>query len=212
MYLPAAFREEDPQRIDALLRAHPLALLVSGSGADGPHVSHVPLLREDAGGPGDRLIGHFARANPHATAFDDGDVVLAVFRGPDAYVSPVWYASPGVPTWNYAAVHVHGRIRRVTDREALSALIGRLAAAFEADVGEDWRWGGSGDPQAGKLDYIVGFEIAIERVEAKFKLSQNRSAEDRHKLAERLAASPREADRTVAAMMMENERTQTQKE
>ncbi|AOU99329.1 hypothetical protein BI364_16580 [Acidihalobacter yilgarnensis] len=200
MYIPPAFEEGDAARIEALLRAYPLALLIGG-GDGGPLLTHVPLLHEPDGGPQGRLIGHLARANQQADALADGDAVVAVFQGPDAYISPSWYVTPGVPTWNYAAVHVHGRVRRVADREVLSALVGRLTARFEADVGADWVWGGPDSPHGRLLDHIVGFEIHIERIEAKFKLGQNRSREDREGAMAKLAASTRAADVVTAQLM-----------
>ena len=183
MYLPAHFEQKDAQALHALMRAHPLATLVTTT-ADGPTADHLPLEFDAASGT---LRGHVARANPlwrHA----DGQPVLAVFSGPQAYVSPAWYPSKAathkvVPTWNYAVVHAHGRLRAVDDAPWLRALVGRLTDRFEAERAtppEPWSVADAPDDYlAQMLRAIVGIEIGVERLVGKWKISQNRSAADR---------------------------------
>lgn len=180
MYLPRHFAQEDPAALHALMRAHPLAMLVS-IGADGLTADHVPLSFDPSTS---RLQGHVARANPlwrHA----DGQPVMAVFRGPEAYVSPSWYPSKAVhhkvvPTWNYAVVHAHGRLQAVDNAPWLHTLVSQLTAEHESS--RDRPWGVDDAPPdyiQQMLGAIVGIEIGVERLIGKWKLSQNRSAEDR---------------------------------
>lgn len=199
MYVPPAFRLEDETAIARLIADHAFGLLIT-AGEDGlPVATHLPLLFDR-----DRnvLEGHVAKANPQWRLLEEGRPALAVFSGPHAYVSPSWYAgAPNVPTWNYAAIHVTGTARLVTEPAAMEAMQRRLVARFEEGFAEPWRMDLPADYQAAMLKGIVCFEIAIERIEAKAKMSQNRKGEDRDGAIAALAASPRAEDRDVAAMM-----------
>jgi transcriptional regulator len=145
-----------------------------------------------------RLLGHVARANAQWQALEGADHVLAVFQGPHAYISPSWYEQhPSVPTWNYAAVHASGRARLMDEAE-LHELLMRLSSTYEAGRENAWRM--SDLPAAyvdSMLKMIVGFELVVERLEGKFKLSQNRPAE----VARVIAALEREGETGVAALM-----------
>jgi transcriptional regulator len=154
------------------------------------------------------LIGHVARANPHAAALQDGASMLAIFHGPHSYISPTWYIDenervPNVPTWNYATVHVSGTVTRIDDDAAKWQIVKNLAAQYEQGSAAPW------DPRnldahAGKLGAIVGFEVAITKVEAKLKLSQNRSVQDQQNVIARLAANESSEARATGLMMREN--------
>jgi transcriptional regulator len=181
VYTPHAFEVTDREAILRAIEAWSFATLVT-HGVRGLEASHVPLLLERGEGDApDRLVGHVARANPQRDAFDGATPALAIFHGPHAYVSPAWYASaPAVPTWNYGAVHAHGRPRAVDDPAATSAALDRLIARHESARPEPWT--PAALPEAfrrGMERGIVAFTMAIERVEAKFKLGQNRSPADR---------------------------------
>lgn len=190
MYLPAHFAQNDPAALQGLVRDHPLATLVSSTGPDGLTADHVPLeFDADAG----CLRGHVARANPlwqHA----DGQAVLAIFRGPEAYVSPSWYPSKAehhkvVPTWNYAVVHAHGPLQAVHDAPWLHTLVTRLTLQHEAPRATPWAVGDAPAPFIDQmLKVIVGIQIPVARWVGKWKLSQNRSAADRDGVAQGLAA------------------------
>ncbi|MEP7282141.1 MAG: FMN-binding negative transcriptional regulator [Rubrivivax sp.] len=180
MYQPAHFAQDDPAALAALMRAHPLATLVH-TGPDGLDADHLPFEWD----PEQRTLrGHVARANPlwrHA----DGQSVLAVFGGPDAYVSPNWYPSKAlhhkvVPTWNYAVVHAHGRLRAIDDAPWLQAFVTRLTARHEA-ASPAASAIADAPPEfiAQMLRAIVGIEISVQRLSGKFKLSHNRDAADR---------------------------------
>jgi RNA polymerase sigma factor (sigma-70 family) len=160
---------DDPATLQAFLRAHDFATLVTG-GPDGLVASHVPILVDETGWPAARLRGHLARANPQWRALAGGEA-LAIFSGPHAYVSPAWYeTAPAVPTWNYAAVHVYGEPRIVDERAALEAIVVAMVARYEGTEMPAWRREMPADFWSKMLGGIVGFEIAVRRVEGKWKL------------------------------------------
>lgn len=206
VYLPKHFELNDPDELAAVIAARPLATLTGV--ADGePLVDHAPLLlRRD----GDRttLVGHFARANPFARRVAPGTRVVAVFHGPDAYVSPSAYPSKQrdprvVPTWNYVVVHATGRIRWFDDVASLRELVTHLTDHHETAHGSGWRVHDAPDDYVAKLFRgIVGFEIAVETLVGKAKASQNRSREDRDGVRARLAAGGLAAS-GVAALVRE---------
>lgn len=198
MYLPPAFAEPDAAKLWKLVAAHPFATLVAAG--DAPDIAHLPLLADSTRGV---LLGHVARANPLAARLDGGRVT-AVFHGPHGYVSPRWYRSPGqVPTWNYAVVHARGTARH-TDAKGLLRILAGLAAAFE-DGERPWRMR-EVEPAdlADMLEDIVGFEIAVDDLVGKLKLSQNRAPEDRAGVRAALRARDTEADRALLAWMPED--------
>ena len=181
MYQPAHFNETDPATLLALMREFPLATLIRG-GAE--LAADILPLEVERVGEGWRVTGHVARANP-LWREADGQPVLLMFQGPQAYVSPNWYPSKfqhgkAVPTWNYAMVQVHGTLRAIEDTQWLRAFVTRLTERHETGRPVPWH---VADAPADYLDAmlkaIVGIEIEVTRVDGKFKLSQNRDAEDR---------------------------------
>ena len=204
MYIPDHFNEADPQRIAALIRDFGFATLISTT-PDGPQVTHAPIQMDGKRGI---LIGHMARANPHAAALIDGASMLVIIHGPHAYISPAWYLDenarvPNVPTWNYAVVHITGTVTRIDDDATKWKIVSDLAAQYEAASATPWDPRGL-EAHAGKLLAIVGFEISIKKIEAKWKLSQNRSAADQENVITKLAASDASELRATALMMREN--------
>jgi len=179
VYMPPSFAAHDSTAIAQVIREHPFATLVTGTGAE-PQVSHLPLLLETDGTPQGALIGHMARANPHWQQFAEGST-LAIFHGPHAYVSPSWYTKPAtmVPTWNYLVVHVRGSMTLIDDPQQKHDMVRQLTSRFESGRPEPWQLQLEGQRLAAMLGAIVGFRMTIERVDAKFKLSQNRAPEDR---------------------------------
>lgn len=172
MYLPPAFVETDLTRIIALIRANPFGLLITTLG--GLAATHIPFVVTGVE-TGFVLGGHLAAANPQCAALAGADA-LAVFSGPHAYISPSWYRTgPAVPTWNYAAVHVSGRLRPVEDAGEIAAMLRALGAH---DLGFDMD-ALPGGYRAGMIAGIRAFSLLPERVEAKWKMSQNRPAADR---------------------------------
>lgn len=201
MYLPAHFASGDADAAWRVIERHPFAMVVSQR--DGaPLVTHCPLVPVRAG---DRfeLHGHVARANPHHRFWADGDEVLAVFRGPQAYVSPNWYVGGpdklAVPTWNYVVVHARGAVHTMDDEAGKDALLKRLIARMEPPYAAQWR-ALPADYQHKMLGAIVGFRIAVGALQAKFKLSQNRSQADRDAVIARLQTQGEEAQALAAWM------------
>ena len=200
VYLPPHFTETDEAVLLDHIERHDFGLLITG-GATGPGeliASQVPFLAERRDGKL-FLLGHLARPNPQVAALEAGGEALTIFQGPHAYISPSWYeAGPAVPTWNYASVHAYGASRAITDRDWLNDLLRRLSERHEAREAVPWRM--QDQPEAflkGMLGGIVGFEIAVDRLEGKFKLSQNRPAGDRPRI---IAALERRADPESAAV------------
>ncbi|XXF07268.1 FMN-binding negative transcriptional regulator [Pseudomonas sp. D2-3] len=206
MYVPAAFRQNDLAAMHKEIIDCRLATLIS-SGESGLQASHLPLLlRADEGRYG-TLYGHLARANPHWQILAEGGEALVVFSGADAYVSPSWYPAKAehgkvVPTWNYIAVHAHGRAEVFDDAERLLALLGALTDRHERPRPQPWAIDDAPrDYIAGMLRAIVGFALPIERLEGKWKLGQNRSAADQAGVKSGLDASADPRDGALAQRM-----------
>ncbi len=198
MYIPSHFRESDERVLAEFIDAYSFGTLVTVEGAL-PFASHLPFLHDREGRT---LHAHVARGNPqwqHVAANAD---VLVMFQGPHGYVSPTWYAEPGVPTWNYTAVHVYGRARVLDDAAATGRHVEKLAARFERGSAAPW----VPDYDARRLAGIVGIEIAIGEIQGKFKLSQNRSAEDRTRVVARLEAGGTD-ESTALAKLVAGERS-----
>jgi len=196
MYLPTHFAQNDAAALHALMREHPLAALVS-SGPDGLTADHLPLEFDPGAGARGTLYGHVARANP-LWRMAAGTPVLAIFRGPQAYVSPSWYPGKAathkvVPTWNYTVVHAHGMLEAVDDAPWLRTLVGRLTDRHEAPRPDPWSVADApADYVQQMLRAIVGIRIPLTRLLGKWKVSQNRSEADRLGVASGLAAGPGE--------------------
>ncbi|MHB8346540.1 MAG: FMN-binding negative transcriptional regulator [Acidiferrobacterales bacterium] len=185
MYIPVHFEETRRERLINLIGNHSFGQLVSVY--DGvPIASHLPFLIDVAGDADARLLGHMARANPQWRSFDSGTRTLVIFQGPQAYVSPSWYQSPGVPTWNYVAVHVYGVARTIDDVSSVRSVLERLTARHEAGRAPPWTLDMSGTNFDRLLAEIVGFEITITDIQGKFKLSQNRPESDQRQIIDQL--------------------------
>lgn len=201
MYQPRAFVETDLAQLDALFATDPFVTLVTQDAAGAPFVSHLPVLyRRD--GDGIRIEGHWARPNPQA--LHAGEALLIV-HGPHAYVSPTWYpdkeSAGRVPTWNYAVAHLRGKLERFDDEAALADLVARLSRHFETANGSDWEFDADHPRQHALLRGIVGFRFEPERIDIKFKLSQNHPLANRHAVIDALSARDEADARAVAALM-----------
>jgi transcriptional regulator len=178
LYQPPHFAVGQRDLALELMRRHPLATIVSAAAGGEPMVSHAPLVA-DARGEAMLLHGHLAKANPHWKQWNDGDRVLAIFHGGDAYVSPFCYeVEPAVPTWNYAVAHAACTVTLWHDAEAKERVLKALIDAHDVPYRERWdeldlEW------REKMKGGIVAFEFAVARLDVKFKLSQNRSPEDR---------------------------------
>ncbi len=195
MYIPTHFEELRGKEIHRIIGNHPFGTLVI-TGPAGLDAIHIPFEFDAQAGTGGVLRAHVARANPLWRASNDGDAVLVMFQGANAYVSPNWYPSKHefhrqVPTWNYQVVHVHGGIHIRDDQAFVRAVVARLTRTHEAraNVPKPWRMA---DSEGSYIDQmiaaIVGIEIKIERIVAVSKLSQNKVEKDRANVMAKLAA------------------------
>jgi len=205
-YLPAAFVQEDPLRLRELMRASPLAVLAAfGDGR--LQVSHVPLLLDEGDGMPAILRGHLARANPLAQYYDPAVEAVAVFSGPDAYVSPSSYATKRetgkvVPTWNYAAVYAYGTLCFLDEPEQKHAVVSALTREHEAALPAPWAVSDApADFVESQLRAVRAFEFHVTRLEGKWKLSQNRTQADRNGVIAALGESPAKGSREVHEAM-----------
>ena len=204
MYTPRAFAESDLAALDWLIAHDPFATLITLAGSE-PFATHLPVLYSR---DGERVLieGHWAKPNPQVA--HDANALLIV-HGPHAYVSASWYpdkeAAARVPTWNYAVAHLHGRLEASTDHDFLAGIVERLSDEHEAKAGQDWRFERSRDEHARQLAGIVGFRFRPERIELKYKLSQNHPEPNRRAVIAALDAQSGDDARAIAALMRARE-------
>lgn len=204
MYNPRDFVVDDLEKLHEAIERHSFAILVSGAGEQ-LAATHLPLLIERTAGPRGTLVGHMARANPQWQAAA-GQNVLAIFSGPHAYISPRWYQSPlAVPTWNYVAVHAAGQLEVIEDRAKTWELLKKMVETYESSLPEPWQMGGKEEELLEKLvAQIVAFRIPLDRIEGKWKLNQNRPAEQRERVRDQLQSVPDDSSQAIAALMRES--------
>jgi transcriptional regulator len=205
MYLPPHFEVAELGEIHAAMRASRLATLVTAT-ADGLIGTPLPLIIDESEGEHGTLYGHVARPNPQWKTPVNGEA-MAIFAGPDAYVTPSWYVTKAehgkvVPTWNYVAVHAYGVVEFFEDADRLLDVVTRLTNLHERERAEAWQV--SDAPEdfiRAQLRGIVGLRMPITRLDAKRKMSQNRKLEDRAGVIAGLSISDRAGDREVAALI-----------
>ncbi|MCK2082609.1 FMN-binding negative transcriptional regulator [Aeromonas sp. 3925] len=184
MYLPPHFAATDPEALHQLMRAHPLGALVT-QGEQGLDANHLPFEFDADEGEHGILRAHVARNNPLWQEVKEGQEVLVIFRAAEGYISPNWYPSKQahhkqVPTWNYAVVHAHGRIRVRDDARFVRRLLATLTRTQEAEEPAPWKMADAPrDYLEAMVQAVVGIEIEIDRLVGKFKLSQNKEKADR---------------------------------
>ncbi|WNO07950.1 FMN-binding negative transcriptional regulator [Teredinibacter sp. KSP-S5-2] len=177
MHIPKYFEITDKEEILSFVQANAFGQLIS-------HVSgrifstHMPFLLSN---DNTKMLGHLAGNNPQCNELD-GQEVMITLEGPHDYISPSWYKSPGVPTWNYQAVHIYGRARIFTDLDRLQYVVDKLTEKYESLLTPPWQ----PEYNNAMLKAIVGVEISIDDIQCQYKLSQNRSAEDREQVIDRL--------------------------
>lgn len=191
MYIPKHFEITDDDAIFDFLAANSFGQLVSS--VNGRHyASHIPLILSD---DKKMLIGHLAKQNPQRKELLQQQV-LVTFQGPHDYISPSWLQSPGVPTWNYQTVHIYGQATVFREHQKLASLLATLTEKYESRLDTPWQ----AEYKDTMLEAIVGIEINIEEIQCKFKLSQNRSADDQASIIEKLT----ENNSKELALAMEN--------
>jgi transcriptional regulator len=186
MWTPPEFRHAHLPHLLQVVRRYPFGLLTCNGSAGVPHLTHLPFIATETPGGGTVLHTHLARANPQAGCFAQPAFAVAVFAGPHGYVSPTHYSSPqNVPTWNYIAVHAHGTCRALPPEAAEDVLL-RTIAAFEPSYHTHYE-ALAPTYRSGLHRGIVALELVVERWEAQFKLSQNKSEEERNRIADAFA-------------------------
>ncbi len=184
MYVPSHFAETRVEVLHQLMRAHPLATLVTLT-SEGLNANHIPMLLDPDPVPFGKLCGHVARANNLWRDVSPAVEALAIFQGPEAYITPSWYQTKQetgkvVPTWNYAVVHAYGTIRVIEEQAWLRALVERLTDEQEAKKADPWQVADAPrDYVDGLLPAIVGIEISLTRLQGKWKMSQNQNEANR---------------------------------
>jgi transcriptional regulator len=200
LYIPEFNRVEDRALALEFMRANPFAILVSAN-PSGPFATHLPLLIDNSADQV-TLRGHVAKANPHWQMLNDD--VLIIFHGPHAYISPMLYEiRESVPTWNYAAVHVYGRPRILSDDSDATRVLEDLITQFDMPYQAQWQ-SLSTDYRTRMLRHIVAFELIASRIETKFKLSQNRTKAEQENVIRALADSPDSSAAGTATLMRQH--------
>jgi transcriptional regulator len=195
MYIPEHFRVREHNDAVQFMRANPFAILVSSTD-ERPFASHIPVAIH---ANGDQLIvrGHFAKANPHGRYLEQQTQCLTIFHGPHSYISPSLYTDrQSVPTWNYGAVHVYGNARLFSSPEDLQTVLHELMGTFEPAYAEQWASLDEAYRQR-MLTHIIGFEITATKIEAKFKLGQNRTRQEQSNM---MAALEKAEDTAVSGV------------
>lgn len=206
MYIPKQFEETRVGVLHQLIRARPLATFVTTS-ENGLNANHIPFHLVEAPLPLGALQGHVARANPILEDFKNNTEVLAVFHGPDTYITPSWYATKKetgkvVPTWNYAVVHAYGYVRVVDDASWLRAQLESLTKHNESAFAQPWAVSDAPPDFIETLSgHIVGFEMVITRVYGKWKVSQNQPPQNQASIVEGLKASGQQESIAMAMLV-----------
>jgi transcriptional regulator len=198
MYIPKHTLETDIPTLQDFIQKHNFAILFS-SHDNQPMATHLPFMLDTTRGTYGTLIAHFAKANPHWQMLDADTEILVVFHGAHSYISPSWYAQPTVvPTWNYATVHAYGKGQLIHDTDQLKAMVTQLVNVHDdlPNLEEEF--------PHNLLQAIVGMEIPIDRLEGKFKFSQNKSIEDQQGVVAVLSQSEDDTQRAVADIMQKN--------
>ncbi len=200
MYVNPHFAERELPVLHDTIEAVRFGLLVLC--ADGPQAAHIPFVLHRDEGPCGTLVAHVARNDPLARHIDATTEALAIFSGPRAYISPRWYPSGGVPTYNYVAVHARGRPRPLTDRDAVLVHLAELVDAHEQQFSSPWLLTSAAHGHVEELlPHLIAFTLPIQAIQGKLKLSQNRAAEDRESVIRGLRGQEGCDDRAIAEAM-----------
>lgn len=207
MYVPSSFAEHDPETLFAFMEAYPLGALVTTSPTGQLFATHLPLVVDRTAGPNGTLRGHLARANPQSR--EGAGEALIIFTGPETYITPEWYETKQqtgrvVPTWNYVAVHAYATLRLRDDRAFLRPHLEELTKRHEGGRPDPWHVSDAPpDYVEQQMKAIIGVELTIQRLEGKWKMSQNRPAADIDGVIRGLSDSETARDHAVAAIVRE---------
>jgi transcriptional regulator len=201
MYVNPLYAERELPVLHELIETARFGLLVLC--ADGPLAAHIPFVLHRDQGPNGTLLAHVPRIDPLARHLGDGNEALAIFSGPKAYVSPQWYEGDGLPTYNFLAVHAHGRPRLLEDRDMVLAYLAELVDVHERRFSTPWSLASAAEEHVDELlPHIVAFTLEISSIQGKRKLSQNKSAEDRDGVIRGLRERASDDEEAIAAAMI----------
>lgn len=200
MYIPHHFKNENLKEIKSFIKENSFGILLNNNLEGRILGAHIPLeLEPDMNGE-EVIYGHVSKANPLWSTFSSNTEVLAIFNGPQAYVSSSWYNHDNVSTWNYIAVHMYGMLK-VIDKEELAFSLRKLVDKYEANMEEPEYFDKLSASTLKQMDGIVGFKIEIKEIQAAFKLSQNKNEEDHQNIIKELENSKKYDDQEVAKRM-----------
>lgn len=199
MFSPPYFKQIQIEPIIELINNAPLATLISAQNNE-LQITHLPLKYYSDENNG-YLLGHVAKANNHWQLSKQQPKVTLIFQGPNTYISPTWYETPDVPTWNYSVVHIQGSIELIHDEETLIQILDELTVEHENKLNSSWLPDWEDKRTRVMLKAIVGLKISIETIEAKFKLSQNRSLNDRRSVIAHLQSTQSSGTISIADLM-----------
>ena len=206
MYIPPPFAERDLKRLHEFIEQYSFGLLISADGGE-PQASHLPMLLDRREGPNGALYGHMARANSHWQQAS-GKPILAVFSGPQVYISASWYEEEKVvPTWNYVAVHARGVLQTIEDAPTLGQIVRDYVEFYERGLPQRWNMEGPEEFYQRLLNQIVGFRLSIDSIEGKWKLSQNHTHQRRGRVVAALQRQPDDNSQAIAALMAQSLQT-----
>lgn len=205
MYIPNHFAQEDRKKLISFIQRYPFATMFTGNTlrSDDFEVSHIPFSVKSDANNNLLLVGHLAKANTHCQFLERGDNTLVVFKGPHSYISPTLYAKPNqaVPTWNYTVVHAYGKSAIISDRNVIMEHLADLERIYE---GNDGRWSISMLEKV-RIDNLVNalsvFQIQVDKLQGKFKLGQNKSAEDYSRVKSNLLDSGNQTQQDLGEIM-----------
>ncbi len=204
MYVNPRYAERELPVLHEMIEAAPFGLLVLAVD-DRPLAAHIPFVLRRGEGRQGTLVAHVARIDPLARQLGAGHEALAIFSGPKAYVSPRWYASGSLPTYNFLTVHAHGRPRLLEDRDAVLAYLTELVDVHEARFPPPWSLASAAEDHVAELlPHIVAFTLEIDALQGKRKLGQNRSSEDRDGVIRGLRERGGDDDRAIARAMTDH--------
>ncbi|MEE9423968.1 MAG: FMN-binding negative transcriptional regulator [Methylococcales bacterium] len=199
MYIPEQFAEKDFEKITGLVKNNPFGMLISEHNGS-PCIVHLPFLFEPNVGSHGKLVGHMAKDNPQWKSLIEDKSVVVVFNGAHGYISPTLYSTPGVPTWNYAVAHLHGKPTVIEDPAGIENILEKLTTCFESNLPNPWKFSFPVN-KSKLLQMIVGFEINIQKIEGKFKLSQNKTPQERQNIINELSESSSSDDLELSKFM-----------
>ena len=206
VYITKQYEQSNLSDLHAHIEGRPLGTWVT-IGDSGLVANHIPFLIDSQRGEFGTLVGHVAKANPVWRSLTGEKESIVIFQGPEAYISPSWYASKNehgkvVPTWNYAVVHAHGSAQAIHDRAWLMQLVERLTARHESYRAAPWKVSDApADYISRRIDAIVGIEIPIRRIEGKWKASQNQPQADKRGIIAGLDGEARSGSAQMARLV-----------